>query len=66
MDRQKKERPRAELERFMRALEDYHKTGECSVTCNHCNKPITFKKLGETGLSSDCGCGKYKDTLRGL
>jgi hypothetical protein len=59
----------ARIRLLMAAIEEYHKNGTAgSVICDRCAQPIVITMSGEMGTSyeSNCGCGRYRDTLRGL
>lgn len=52
-------------ELFVKALEEYMRTGTNTVKCNKCGAVIRFEDHG-SAILHDCDCGKFKGTLRGL
>ncbi len=50
-----------------KALAEYAETREvATVRCDECNQLLEIVPLGESALSVNCACGKFKDVLRGV
>jgi hypothetical protein len=52
--------------RLMRALEEYFDTGSCTVPCDNCQSPITFRQLSPSVWEHFCSCGQFDGTMKGL
>ena len=52
--------------RILRAAEEYFQTGSCSVRCDRCGQPITFRQLAPEVWEHSRACGKYNGTMKGL
>lgn len=58
---------RPAIETLEKALAEFAQKGHVdSVFCERCNEPIRILRKSDTVLSVECGCGLYKDNLRGL
>lgn len=57
---------KAALLHFMEAFEQFCEQGNSVVRCDHCHAAIEFHRLGDDAWQSNCPCGKYTDTLRGI
>ncbi|NHZ90471.1 hypothetical protein F2P45_15800 [Massilia sp. CCM 8733] len=54
-----------DLPHFVRALEEHHRTGANTISCDTCHAAIRFHERG-TVLFHECDCGRFTGTLRGL
>ena len=53
-------------DRLVHAFSEFCALGELNTTCDVCGSLITFERVTDQVHKSDCHCGKYRDTFRGL
>jgi hypothetical protein len=61
------EKPNAEL--LLAAYEEFHKGAVVGgVKCDRCGQPIVITSITGVGTAfkSDCSCGRYRSTMKGL
>lgn len=59
-------REREALARMLEAFDQYLNNRQSAIRCDRCGGLIAFHRLADEAYESECPCGKYRDTLRGL
>jgi hypothetical protein len=55
------------IENLGSAVAEYQRTGQVrNARCEVCHSLIQVKPLGESAWATNCTCGRYRDTIRGL
>ncbi|NHZ37109.1 hypothetical protein [Massilia rubra] len=60
-----KKRNPEDLEKFLRVLEEWHRTGANTISCDTCQAAIRLHERG-TATVHECDCGRFTGSLRGL
>ena len=67
MNEQTKVEEKPDIDKVIKALEEYHQTGQVqTVKCQRCGSNLQISPLGDSALRLSCSCGLYEDRLRGL